>query len=186
MSWGITRARTASKSRSSGRSTLRLKLSAMSRCGDRVANEFCSEFDSTTAPPGSIVISRPNCAATARPLDFAKITNRKLSLPSDTSCDVRRTTDGVPSDLTTPRLGSTIPTELLRGRSTSGSLSSPTICRRRVSSHVARRWPLSDENRTIRTASPTKRFPDIIPPRASITSVPVAPRLKEPRSNTVP
>ena len=55
-----------SKSRSRGRSPSCLKLSTRTR-GRRDGKEieFCSEFNSTTAFPGSTATSRPNWAAVA-------------------------------------------------------------------------------------------------------------------------
>jgi hypothetical protein len=43
---------------------------------------LCSEFESTTAPPGSIGISRPNCVAVAAIVDLCRMSSRRLSLPS--------------------------------------------------------------------------------------------------------
>jgi hypothetical protein len=40
--------------------------------------EFCSEFDSTTAPPGSTAISRPNCVAIAAVVDLFTMISRRV------------------------------------------------------------------------------------------------------------
>ncbi len=70
--------------------------------------EFCSEFDSTTAPPGSTAISFPNCVAIAAVFDLFTMISRRLSLPSVSSFDVRRTVAGITVDAAIPRFGNAI------------------------------------------------------------------------------
>jgi hypothetical protein len=70
--------------------------------------EFCSEFDSTTAPPGSTAISRPNCVAIAAVVDLFTMISRRLSLPSVSSCGVRQTVASVTVEVATPRFGNAI------------------------------------------------------------------------------
>jgi hypothetical protein len=70
--------------------------------------EFFSEFDSTTAPPGSTATSCPNCVAIAAVVDLFTIINRRLSLPSVSSFDVRRIVAGITVDAAIPRFGNAI------------------------------------------------------------------------------